>query len=61
MKLEATLETEVTINRGLVLISQTDSHGQEAIVGLTAHQAQLVGAELLRLASEIQGDADVAS
>lgn len=61
MKLRATLQTEVGIDGDGICIVQEDSHGEKQYVDLSAGQAKLVGAELLRLASELEGSGDVVS
>ncbi|WP_208533513.1 hypothetical protein, partial [Pseudomonas aeruginosa] len=61
MKLRATLKTEVGLEGDGVFIVQEDSHGEQQYVELSAGQAMLVGAELLRLARELEGSSDVVS
>jgi len=61
MKLRATLQTEVALEGDGILVVQEDSDGEKHYVELSAGQAMLVGAELLRLASELEGSSNVAS
>ncbi|MCO7557814.1 hypothetical protein [Metapseudomonas otitidis] len=61
MKIRATLQTEVGIEGDGVFITQQDSDGEAFYIELSARQAALVGAELLRLAQELEGSSDVIS
>lgn len=61
MKLLETYETEVGKRGDYLEIRQTDQMWEVFAVLLSPYQARLVAQELLRLADEVEGGADVSA
>ncbi|WP_395501812.1 hypothetical protein [Ectopseudomonas mendocina] len=61
MKLLETYETEVGKRGDYLEIRQTDQMREVFAVLLSPYQARLVAQELLRLADEVEGGADVSA